>query len=290
MDFADRSFARDFPRRPVAFVALTFILSWTIWLIGWLAAERPETLSKPAMLAAVYVGSFGPTVVAAILAARAGGLKRWANQYLRWRIGWRAVLAALLPLPLTVLGLTLLFGYSPAVDSLKGAPSFALYATLFPVALLNGLATAFIGAGPLGEEGGWRGYLLPGLLGRYGEIPASLMLGLVWSLWHLPIMLLFPEWRGGATVLFYLPVYTLGVMGLAVFMTRIWLLSGQSLPLMIWIHGIVNALGGVAFNPALWQSSWSIQLNTVHFTLAFWLAAAVAWWLGPPVRRSPAAS
>ena len=41
--------------------------------------------------------------------------------------------------------------------------------------------------GPLGEEIGWRGFFLPILLERLGPIAASLILGVVWFLWHLPL-------------------------------------------------------------------------------------------------------
>jgi membrane protease YdiL (CAAX protease family) len=47
----------------------------------------------------------------------------------------------------------------------------------------------------LGEELGWRGYLLPRLLCRYRAVPASLILGLGWWLWHLPLV-----WTAGAAI------------------------------------------------------------------------------------------
>ena len=42
---------------------------------------------------------------------------------------------------------------------------------------------------------GWRGYLLPRLLRRYRAVPASLILGLGWWLWHLPLV-----WTAGAAI------------------------------------------------------------------------------------------
>lgn len=263
----------DYERWPIAYVPLTFILSWTVWLGVWLVAGRPNAISAKPMMAAIYLGSFAPTIVAAALASWAGGFKCWAAGYIRSRIGWRALAATMLPLPLTMLCLTVALGYSPDVANANGLPAAAFYATIFPASLLNGLATAIMGAGPLGEEGGWRGYLLPSLLNRFGEVPTSLLVGVIWAAWHLPIMVLFPEWRDGNSLSFYLPVYTLGTMGMALFMTRVWLLSGRSLLPMIWIHGMINALGSVAFNAKAWRSSWTLETNTFHFVIAFWIAA-----------------
>lgn len=44
-------------------------------------------------------------------------------------------------------------------------------------------------SGPLGEEIGWRGFALPKLLETYSALAASLILGSVWAVWHLPLIL-----------------------------------------------------------------------------------------------------
>ena len=179
--------------------------------------------------------------------------------------------AIALPLPIVVLGLTAALGYTPV--PMDGVPPVLSYLTLFPAVIFNGVVTAVLGAGPLGEEGGWRGYLLPRLLDRLGEVPASLLLGLIWSFWHLPIMAILPEWRGGLSFGFYLPAYTVTVMGLSVLTTQIWLLARRSTLAAVWMHGVINALGGIAFSAQLWDGGWSAKANLLHFTLAIWLAA-----------------
>ncbi len=260
-----------------AYVAIAYAISWTVWLLGWWLAGRPDNLHAMPMLA-FYIGSFGPTLAAVVLKAREGrgALRTWASGYLRWRIGWRALLAIALPLPLSALALTLALGYQPDLAGADGLPAAAFYLTLFPVIVLNGIATVFVGAGPLGEEGGWRGYFLPLLLPRLGVGRASVVVGVVWALWHLPIMLLFSDWRDGVSVAYFVPLYTLGVVGLSVLMTYVWLMSGRSLLACIWLHGVVNALASVAFNHKVWLSNWSQPASTLHFTLTLLMAAAVA--------------
>ena len=260
---------------PVRFVLLTVALSWAIWIGVWLLAGRPHTLGAPGMVPAIYAGSFAPSLAALVLSAMRGrdALRAWAFGLVRFGCGWRSYTVALLPLPLAILGLTWLLGYSPRSGTSHGMPSIAFWLTLFPVSIFNGAATAIMGAGPLGEEGGWRGYLLPALLDRMGEVRASALIGLIWALWHLPVMVLFPEWRDGNSLAFYLPAYVLSVIPLAYVLTVVWRLGHGSLVPCIWLHGIVNALGGIAFTHGLWASRWSREANTIHVALAFCVVA-----------------
>ena len=263
----DRSAGRTRPGA-TTFVLLTAALSWPIWIAAWVATGRPAAMAgSSGMVAAVYAGSFAPGVAAALLSAasRPSTFREWLRGFVRVRCGWRAYAAALLPLPLLLLILTIGLGYVPRLDGLHGRPSILLYLTLFPVSILNGLATAIMGAGPLGEEGGWRGYLLPRLLEHGSEARASLIIGVIWALWHLPIMAMFADWRGGVAFAAYLPLYTAGVIGLSFIMSRVWLLGGGNLIPCIWLQGVVNAVGNVAFDQRLWTSRWSAAAGIAHF-------------------------
>ncbi|MDJ0276065.1 CPBP family intramembrane metalloprotease [Sphingomonas sp. 2R-10] len=272
----------------MAFVLLTVALSWSIWIATWLATGQPtEFHGQGAMTAAIYAGSFGPGVAAAILSAisRPGSLKEWLRGFTRLRCGWRAYAAALMPFPLALLLLTIALGYAPRPEGLHGMAPILLYLTVFPVSIFNGVATAIMGAGPLGEEGGWRGYLLPRLLEQGGEVRASLIIGIVWALWHLPIMAMFADWRSGVPFIAYLPLYTLGVIGLSFVMSRVWLIGRGSLIPCIWLHGLVNAVGGIAFDRNLWASRWPQEAGTFHFAIAAALTAAFLFWAGRSKRH-----
>lgn len=277
---ADRTAGRVRPGA-TAFVLLTMVSSWSIWIVAWFATGRPATTTaSTGMVAAVYAGSFAPGVAAAILSAvsQPGALKKWLRGFIHFRCGWRAYAAALLPLPLALLLLTFVLGYAPRLEGLHGQAPVLLYLTLFPVSILNAVATAIMGAGPLGEEGGWRGYLLPRLLERGGEVRASFIIGIVWALWHLPIMATFADWRDGVPFLAYLPLYTIGIIGLSFVMSRVWLIGGGSLVPCIWLHGLVNAVGGLAFNHRAWTSRWSVEAGIGHFAIATALTAAFLLW------------
>lgn len=253
------------------YILIAFGFSWAVWMATWWGAGRPSSFDSTPLVIAVYVGSFGPGIAGAIMSAREGRFREWISGFARWRMGWKGVAAITLPLPLGVLALTLALGYAPVPQ--EGVPSALFFATIFPAVVFNGMATAIMGAGPLGEEGGWRGYLLPRLLDRMGEIPASLLIGVVWSAWHLPVMVMVPEWRDGHSLAFCLPAYTVTVIGLSLLMTRIWLLARRSTLAAIWMHGVINALGSIAFNAKLWGGDWSSEANLLHFTAAIWIAA-----------------
>ena len=161
-----------FQRHPViAYVALAYTLSWLTWL--------------PALLgfggtALIILGGFGPLVAALVVTRYTGSsVQAWARQIIRWRVRFRYYLYAL-GLPLLLYGLVdvilVLFGYdiNPAL-LLERVPAYL--ATLAFVAVLGGGL----------EEPGWRGFALPRLQQRYTPVVATLILGLVWGVWHVPL-------------------------------------------------------------------------------------------------------
>lgn len=167
-------------RHPLfGFLALTFIWSWTCWLLSSEVKSRSSALATVLM----FAGSFGPSMAAiavvSVLGGR-GGLRAWFARCLRWRIGWRwLALALFLP---------------AAMSALAEAAHHALGGTVVPspavgheaMTLLNFFLIFLLG-GPLGEELGWRGVALPILQQRFDWRIASVALGVVWGVWHLPL-------------------------------------------------------------------------------------------------------
>jgi membrane protease YdiL (CAAX protease family) len=62
--------------------------------------------------------------------------------------------------------------------------------TAFSAGFLVSTLVASLLLGPLGEEGGWRGFALPRLQRRFGALSGTVILGLSWIVWHLPVWLL----------------------------------------------------------------------------------------------------
>ena len=260
---------------PVPFVALTFAISWVIWLGGWLMAGRPATLANPGMSAAGYLGTFGPGIAAAVLSRRAGRVAagEWAQGFLRWNIGWRATAVVALALPLTALALTVLLQFTPRLPAGTAGHATLAYVALFPVSILLSVVAGLLGRGPLGEEGGWRGYLLPRLLARTDALTSSALIGVIWAVWQLPIVVLIADARAGVPLAGYIPLVTLRLIALSYIATTVWRWSRGSLVACIWLQGMVLALSGMAFVPTGWDNPWGMASGSVPFAVMLWLVA-----------------
>jgi uncharacterized protein len=139
-----------------------------------------------------------------------------------------------------VLGIFTLPG---AVASFQGFPSGFLIG--YPITFL----LIFFGGGPLGEEPGWRGFALPRLQSRYGALRATLILGVVWTFWHLPDFLTSAQ-RGGPGAplsIWYinLTIFFLMVMSMAFLFTWVSNHTKGSLFIALLLHASINTFGSV---------------------------------------------
>ncbi|HKL30591.1 MAG TPA: type II CAAX endopeptidase family protein [Natrialbaceae archaeon] len=219
---------RSSPRNLVLFFLLAFGWSWGLWgpkalvaqgvIEGW--PRLPE------------VAAFGPTVAGIVMLYLEGGragLRRLLARTLDTDFPLRWLLVALLLFPILtglVLGIAMTQGTSP---SFPWEDDLIVLPAAFVFILLLG--------GPLQEEFGWRGYALDPLQSRFGATRGSLVLGVLWALWHLP--------------LFYIPTQTiyyerpfwgllLSVTMLAVVMTWVYNNVGGSLLVMVLLHTAFN--------------------------------------------------
>jgi len=153
---------------------------------NWLLANNIfSSASQPIHVVLLAVLTLLPAWIFFNTRSRLKGLQDLLNSLTRWRINpfW-FVVALLLMFILAASGvlLTSLITGKPLsswLSSFGSNPTFRHLAPTF-------LATALYG-GPLGEEGGWRGFALPRLQKRFDPLLASVWLGLLWALWHLPL-------------------------------------------------------------------------------------------------------
>jgi membrane protease YdiL (CAAX protease family) len=153
---------------------------------------------------------------------------------------------------------------------------FVLAQLLF--GLLPGCAFA------LGEEIGWRGFLVPRLVERFGERGAGLLSGGIWAAWHYP-MVLFADYRGAGPLGYGAVCFTVMATGIAVVLAWLRLRSGSLWPAAL-LHATHNLLVQTVFDP-LTTGTGPTQYVIGEFGAALALAALVVGWLA--WRRLPGA-
>lgn len=125
---------------------------------------------------------------------------------------------------------------------------FSFDVNVSPVPFLLGLAIAlFLDAGGLFEENGWRGFALPLLLHRFTPLKASVILGFLWAVWHIPVKYSLFQIYGVTGGLVYFAAFTLRLIFVSIIMTYFWNRVGQTTVIAIAMHGLINdsvGLGG----------------------------------------------
>jgi uncharacterized protein len=245
-----------------AFVRVTFALSWGVG--GAYLLARAMWPSLPPLDAAnpvFLVINCAPSAAAFILVVRAGGpagARALAMQTFRgFRFGAFLVAFATLPLLACLLSagaFALGLAWPVSIrDAFLGIP-LLLFTT--PLLLSN--------FAPIGEEYGWRGFALPLLLQRHSPFAASMLLGALWIVWHLPAFLLGGIVAAALASFFWWAVATLA---LSLCMTALYTRGGGNLLIAgIMPHAMINAFGS--------QGLW---LNRPAEALALSACAIAAW-------------
>ena len=176
-------------RNPTLFFILTFLFSWGIWIPSILVGLGVNlALDAPAYTAVVIpIGAFAPLFAALALVIKQHGRKEGWNfirQVFDFKVKPKYLLFALIiPIIIHAIAhyLAPLMGFEVADTLLpKDLPVSPIILSI-PYFFLMLL----IGGGQ--EEFGWRGYALAPLQKRLGVIPASLLIGSIWGIWHLPL-------------------------------------------------------------------------------------------------------
>jgi membrane protease YdiL (CAAX protease family) len=178
-----------FRNNPIpAFFVLTFVIAWSIWLPLGLLAPNNYLWSLP--------GAWSPTISALILIGLSEGrvgVKGFLKKVLHWRVGLQWYLVVLFGIAVIAylsIRVGMFFGISaPELSLPNGLPREMLIGFLPVIFLIN----IFVG-GPLAEDIGWRGYILPKMREEMTALHASLIIGMIWAVWHLPYFL-FPAWH-----------------------------------------------------------------------------------------------
>ena len=292
-DVADPS--RTTARGPLArhpliwFFVIAYAFSWLIEVPIALSAQGMlPAIPTPAIAVGIVAATFGPTVGAFVMTAVTEGRRGvlpLLRRYVQWRVGIRWYLFVLLGIPATVLlGTIVVPGAWQSFDPIVGTLLVA-----YPLAFL----LTFLLGGPLGEEPGWRGFALPRLQERNGPLWGSIILGLLWALWHFPLF-----WSGVWTppTIANMVMFTLMITALTVIMTWVFNHGNGSLLLTMLMHASFNTFAnkvGAPLFPAPIFNEYGLLPVLIGFTgTAIVLIIATRGRLGydsyrPPEHRTP---
>ena len=179
--------------------------------------------------ALILLGTITPSLIALALTGRAegaAGIRALLRRILQWRVSARYYAFAV--------------GYMAAVK-LTAAVAHRFVTGAWPrfweeawyVMAAAIVVSTWVQAG---EEIGWRGYALPRLAARWGLATASIVLGVIWAFWHLPLFYL----HGADTYGQSFVVFVLQVTALSVAMAWLYARTNGSLLLVMLLHAAVN--------------------------------------------------
>ena len=191
---------------------------------GWVDFRMPLLL----------LGTIAPSLVAIALVARdngSAGVQALLRRLLEWRVGARWYVLAI--------------GYLLALK-LAAAVLHRVFAGDWPAFGMTPwflIAVAIVVGTPIqaGEEIGWRGFALPRLAAKFGLARASLLLGVLWGVWHLPLFLIEGVGHYGQSF----PMFVLGSTAISVAMAWLYANTRGSLLLAMLMHSAVNQTVGV---------------------------------------------
>lgn len=165
----------------IYFFLIAFALAWAVMALpiaqnyGLLPDQLPFEIL---LIFGSWVPNIAAFIVIGFIIKQKGGIRKLLNGWLKWRMhpGW--YLLALSPILfgfITMFIFQWVYGYSPSTGI------FADPAELIALLVLITIT------GAMGEELGWRGFALPRLQLLMNALSASILLGIIWALWHLPL-------------------------------------------------------------------------------------------------------
>ena len=218
---------------PVRFFLVAFLWSWLI-LVPIAALTRLGILEIDVnnlliILPISFIGALGPAAGAFFSLYTINGkgaIKEYCKKFISLKFGWKAWVSMF-----AILGGAYFIAWIiPEFFGEDRIPAFIpLY--IFPIYIL---LMIFMGGGQ--EEIGWRGYILPFLEKKYGLLVGSLILGIIWAIWHIPL------WFISGTTQTYMNfiAFTFMTIGYSYIFSWIREASGNRLLSGLVAHGLAN--------------------------------------------------
>jgi membrane protease YdiL (CAAX protease family) len=252
----------------ILYFLLTFGATWLAWIAPVHLAEPAASSSLGPGGPLFRLGVVAPGLVALVLTALLqgrDGVLSLLDGIRRWNVAPRFYLFAAGYMVAIKLGAAVVHrwwaGAWPAVGE---TPLILLLLATIPSTVVQA-----------GEEVGWRGYALPRLAARVGLGGATIVLGIVWATWHLPLFLIPGSGSDGQSF----PLYLLHVLAFSVAIGWLYWKTGSSLLLVMLMHAAINNTAGIVPG-AIREAAAPFA---IHGSIVAWATVALAWAIAIPL-------
>lgn len=242
------------------FFSLTFLVAWLLFIAANLLSSNGQLSTLASLF--IFIGAISPGPVAIFLTARATGVEGVKSliqtiSFKHTKAVWYIFAITFIAFikGLAALAFFLMYDSWPQFGT---TPWYAMLVGIF----LSMWAQA-------GEEIGWRGYALPRMAKKFGLATSSILLGIIWAIWHLPLFYI----AAADTYNQSFPLYLVQVTGLSVIMAWLfWKVNGNLLPLMVF-HAAINNTKDIV--PSAWKASESPF--TFNASPIGWISVTLIW-------------
>lgn len=244
----------------VLFFVIAFLVAWLLFITASLISDNSQFSTLSSML--VFIGAVSPGLVAISVTAITQGSE--GVRLLIGKISFKGTKAIWYLFALTFIAF--IKGLAAVVFFLwyDSWPQFGT--TPWYIMLLSVTVSMWTQAG---EEIGWRGYALPLMSKKFGLAMSSILLGIIWAAWHLPLFYI----AAADTYNQSFPFYLLQVTGLSIIMAWLfWRVNGNLLPLMVFHAAFNNTKDIVPSAAKASASPFTLNVSPIG-----WISVALVW-------------
>lgn len=247
-----------------SFFMLTFAFTWFFWLFAVLSSLN-LVFSPLSSMVWVVIGAHGPLVASLWLTYKVVGLPGIKNLLLsgfklRMKLAWWITILAF---PILLAGVA--FWITTATSNFQ--PDTTLLGQ--PLLIIPNLFFMFFLGGSFQEEFGWRGFALPRLLTLQTPFTASLILGVIWGFWHLPLFYI----AGLSQSYMHFGLFLLLTLAFSFIFTRIYIRTDYNLFSALLLHTALNT--SLNIFPPIEQVTGGNQAAFTYLTLFYLTAVCI---------------
>lgn len=239
------------------YLLITFLLTWTSWIsLALLCNYGLMKYGQPSFMVIYILGGISPLISALItIRQNSDDFKRFKGEIFKYRLNILWYIGILI-LPLTISGVCWLFNLL-----ITGKTVLFLNKPVYMVFLM--IPTMIIGGGL--EEVGWRGVLLPQLLKKTSPLKATLIVSIIWTLWHAPLWFIkgVPQYGSNYILFLFFVISSTFILSTLYIKTR-------SILICILFHATENAYFNIGMN--FWAKDLKSQLINAVLTLVISIA------------------